>query len=181
MCCSRELTVVTVRWWNGKIMTCESCSALAESLWIRIEKNLNQQRENLKGWMEMQLMSGRLLAPAQNTGDARLELRAGEHLAAWSTVPAEKVQVQEGWILFACRLTLASAAVSLMEDAGVAALEKLQLHINNNPPVPFKVLHMEPPDMKNQYVFVVLGSPTLNNEPSPSVLRNAAQLLREAL
>ena len=181
MCCSRGLTVETVRWWNGKIMTCDTCSSLAESLWVRIEKNLNQQRENLKEWIEMQLMTGKLVAPTHNPGDARIELRAGEHLAAWSTVAAEKVRVQEGWILLPCRLSLASPAVSLMEDGGVAALEQLQFCLNNTTPLPFRVLHMEPPDLKNQYVFVVLGHPTVGTEPSAGLLSVAAQLLREAL
>lgn len=62
MCCKTALLLpATTRFWMKKIPICNACHELATSTWNRVEQQLARQRQVLEEWMELQVVSGKLL------------------------------------------------------------------------------------------------------------------------
>lgn len=62
LCCKVNELGQNTKFWKSKIPVCESCHALATSTWNRVEIELSRQRTLLEEWMEVQLLSGKLLS-----------------------------------------------------------------------------------------------------------------------
>ena len=62
MCCkTAPLLPATTCFWMKKIPICTACHELATSTWNRVERELARQRQTLEEWMELQVVSGKLL------------------------------------------------------------------------------------------------------------------------